>query len=162
MLKQGITLQRLVEPNLTYYYFNMEDPVVGGYTREKVALRRAISMSMNDNEEIQILRKNQAIRAESPVPPGVAGYDENFHSTAAEYNPAKAKALLDLFGYVDRDGDGYREAPDGKPLVLELSSPPQADYLELDMVWKKSMDAIGIKMEFPTKQWPDLNKESQA
>ena len=162
LAKQGITLQRLVEPNLTYYYFNMEDPVVGGYTPEKVALRRAISMSMNDNEEIQILRKNQAIRAESPVPPGVAGYDENFRTSAAAYNPAKAKALLDLFGYVDRDRDGYREAPDGRPLAIEYASTPSLLDRQYDELWKKSFDAIGIRMTVRKAKWPDLLKESKA
>lgn len=162
LAKQGITLQRLVEPNLTYYYFNMEDPVVGGYTPEKVALRRAISMSMNDNEEIQILRKNQAIRAESPVPPGVAGYDENFRTSAAAYNPARAKALLDLFGYVDRDRDGYREAPDGRPLAIEYASTPSLLDRQYDELWKKSFDAIGIRMTVRKAKWPDLLKESKA
>lgn len=162
LAKQGITLQRLVEPNLTYYYFNMEDPVVGGYTPEKVALRRAISMSMNDNEEIQILRKNQAIRAQSPVPPGVAGYDENFRTSAAAYNPAKAKALLDLFGYVDRDRDGYREAPDGRPLAIEYASTPSLLDRQYDELWKKSFDAIGIRMTVRKAKWPDLLKESKA
>ncbi len=162
LAKQGITLQRLVEPNLTYYCFNMEDPVVGGYAPVKVALRRAIGMSMNDNEEIQIIRKNQAIRAESPVPPGVAGYDENFRSTAAQYNPAKAKALLDLFGYVDRDGDGYREEPDGKPLTIEYASTPSLLDRQYDELWKKSLDAIGIRMTVRKAKWPDLVKESKA
>ncbi len=162
LAKQGISLQRQVEPNLTYYYFNMEDPVVGGYTPAKVALRRAVSMSMNDNEEIQILRKNQAVRAESPVPPGVAGYDENFRSMAAAYNPAKAKAMLDLFGYVDRDGDGYREAPDGKPLSIEYASTPTQLERQYDELWKKSLDAIGIRMTSRKAKWPDLLKESKA
>ena len=39
-----------------------------------------------------------------------------------EYDPAKAKALLDTYGYLDRNGDGWREPPDGKPLVLEVAS----------------------------------------
>ena len=37
----------------------------------------------------------------------------SFRTSANEYNVPKAKALLDMFGYVDRDGDGYREMPDG-------------------------------------------------
>ena len=79
---------------------------------EKVALRRAISLSYKVKDEIAILRKGQAIPAEAPWAPGVAGWDPDFHTSANEYNPAKAKALLDMFGYVDRDGDGYREMPD--------------------------------------------------
>jgi ABC-type transport system substrate-binding protein len=100
--------------------------------------------------------------AESPIPPGAAGYDADFHSSAQEYNPARAKALLDIFGYVDQDGDGYREMPDGRPLLLEFASPPDAGSRDLDQIWKKSMDAIGINIKFKKARWPDLNKESRA
>ena len=48
------TLQRGVQPAITYLYFNMEDPVVGGYTPEKVALRRAIAMAYNVDDEIRV------------------------------------------------------------------------------------------------------------
>ena len=33
----------------------------------------------------------------------------------SEYNPARAKALLDSFGYVDRDGDGWRDTAGWQP-----------------------------------------------
>jgi ABC-type transport system substrate-binding protein len=57
--------------------------------------------------------------------PHTTGYDPAFKSEMSEYSPAKrAKALLDLYGYVDRDGDGWREQPDGKPLVLECTTQP--------------------------------------
>ena len=54
--------------------------------------------------------------------PHTTGYDPNFKSEMGDYDPARAKALLDLYGYVDRDGDGWRELPDGKPLVLEMAT----------------------------------------
>jgi ABC-type transport system substrate-binding protein len=104
--RRGIRMEQLPTLDVTYVFFNMEDPVFGGYTPEKVALRRAINLSYKIKDEIAILRKGQAIAAETPYAPGVAGYDPNFHTTANEYDPAKAKALLDMFGYVDRDGDG--------------------------------------------------------
>src|SRR3982074_1763866 len=91
--------QQLPTLDLTYSFFNMEDPVVGGYGPEKVALRRAISLSYKGKDEIAILRKGPAIPAETPYSPGVAGYDPDFHTTANEYNIPKAKALLDMFGY---------------------------------------------------------------
>lgn len=161
LAKQGILLDKTEEPDVTYTYFNMEDPVVGGYTREKIALRRAISLAYNIREEIQILRKNQAIPAQSPIPPGVAGYDPKFVNPFAEHNPAKAKALLDIFGYVDRNGDGYRELPNGKPLTLEYASATTLLDRQFDELWKKSMDAVGIRMVFKKAKWPDLIKESK-
>ncbi len=106
LAKRGIQLDRQAGMELTYSYFAMKDPVVGGYTPEKVALRRAIVLGQDVATEIRIPRKNQAIPAHSPIGPGAAGYDPDFRSTATEYNPAKAKALLDMYGYTDCDGDG--------------------------------------------------------
>jgi oligopeptide transport system substrate-binding protein len=162
LAKRGITLQRSTGMSVTYHYFNMKDPVVGGYTPEKVALRRAISLAYNTAEEILIIRKGQAIPAQSPVPPNVAGYDEAFRNPLLEYNPAKAKALLDQYGYVDRNGDGYRDLPDGKPFELEQPSAPTSLDRQYDELWKKNMSAIGIKVRFKKDKWPELLKQSRA
>jgi len=163
LAKKGVRIQREPQLEITITaFYNMLDPVIGGYTPEKVALRRAMNFGYNQWEELMVVRKGQAMSAASPIPPGAAGYDADFHSSAQEYDPARAKALLDLFGYVDRDGDGYRELPDGRPLVLEFGSTPDASGRDLDMVWKKSMDAIGINIKFKKARWPDLNKESRA
>jgi peptide/nickel transport system substrate-binding protein len=158
--KMGLRMEQAVNMDLTYSYFNMDDPVVGGYTPEKVALRRAISLAYKTRDEIAVLRKNLAIPAETPYSPGVAGYDPNFRTNANEYSPAKAKALLDMFGYVDRDNDGYREMPDGSPLVIHMNSTPTAVDQQYDELWKRSMDAIGVRVTFRKAKWPDLLKES--
>jgi ABC-type transport system substrate-binding protein len=162
LAKRGIAMEQLPALDLTYNFFNMNDPVVGGYTPEKVALRRAISLSYKTADEINIIRKGQAVAAEAPYSPGVAGYDPNFHTTAGEYDIAKAKALLDMFGYVDRDGDGYREMPDGSPLVLKFNSTPTARDQQIDELWKRSMDDIGIRISIRKAKWPDLLKEAYA
>ena len=161
LIKQGIGMQRLAEPEVTWTYFNMEDPVVGGYTPEKIALRRAMSMGYNNEEERLVVRKGQAILAQTPIAPGVAGYEADFRNPFAEYNPAKAKALLDLFGYRDRDGDGYRELPDGRPLSIEYASSPDAGNRQLDELWKKSADGIGVRLTIKKAKWPDLLKMSR-
>ena len=160
LAKQGMRGQQFVEPDLVYTYFNMEHPVVGGYTPEKVALRRAIWLGYNINEEINVIRNGGAIKAESPIPPGVAGYDPAFRNAYSEYSPAKANALLDMYGYIDRDGDGYRENPDGSKLVIEQSSDPSANTKIYDELWRKNMDAIGVKLVWNKAKWPDLNKQS--
>jgi ABC-type transport system substrate-binding protein len=158
--KRGLIALQEPALDLTYAYFNMKDPLVGGYAPEKVALRRAITLGYNTQDEIRIIRKNQAIPAQAPYSPGVAGYDPDFRTSANEYNPAKAKALLDMFGYVDRDGDGYREMPDGSPLVLRRGSTPAARDQQFDELWVRSMDEIGIKMAVRKAKWPDLLKEA--
>ena len=159
---QGVQMTRTPSMEVTYAYFAMEHPLVGGYTPEKIALRRALSLGYNSPQEISINRKNQAVAVEAPVGPGAFGFDPNFRSATNSYDPARARALLDLYGYVDRNGDGYRELPDGSPLVIEMSSTPTLRDRNLDENWKKSMDAIGIKINFPKAQWPDLLKESRA
>ena len=160
--KMGIEMAQVPALDLTFAYFNMDDPTVGGYTPDKVALRRAITLGYRTREEISVIWKNQAVLAQTPYSPGVAGYEAGFRTSANEYNPAKAKALLDMYGYIDRDGDGYREMPDGSPLVLKYNSTPTARDQQFDELWKRSMDAIGINMTVRKANWPDLLKESNA
>ncbi|MGE5616985.1 MAG: ABC transporter substrate-binding protein, partial [Bacillota bacterium] len=132
---------------ITYTTFNMDDPVVGGYTPEKIALRRAISLAYPIQEEIAIIYKNQALKVDSPIAPGMAGYTDE-RSPTLEYNPAKAKALLDMFGYIDRDGDGWRDMPDGSPLVIDQALTPDQRSRQRGDLWQRSMAAIGIRMTF--------------
>jgi ABC-type transport system substrate-binding protein len=80
----------------------------------------------------------------------------------SEFNPARAKALLDAFGYVDRNGDGWRERPDGSPLVIEMaSSTSQLERRQAEQ-WQRCMDAVGLKLEFRIAQWAELLKLSLA
>ncbi len=162
LLKKKISMDRIPAPDVTVTYFNMEDPVVGGYTPDKVALRRAIALAYNTEEEIRLPRRNQAIPAQGPIQPMIYGYDPKFKTEMSEFNRARAVALLDLYGYVDRDGDGWRDMPDGKPLLLQYAATPTASDRELNQIWKKNMDAIGIRIEFKTGQWPEHLKAARA
>ena len=160
-VQRGVTLGRGVQPALTFTYFNMDDPVVGGYTKERIALRRAISMAYNTSEEIRVIRLGQALPATQPIPPNVVGHDPAFKGNAS-YDIAGAKALLDKFGYVDRDGDGWRDLPDGKPLKLTLASDPSAIYRQFDELWQRSMKAVGIRIDFIKQKFPDTLKMALA
>jgi ABC-type transport system substrate-binding protein len=162
LAKRGVRMVKEVHARTAYTYFNLDDPVVGGYDAAQVALRRAVTLAYNEGEEIRIIRKGQAIRAQSPIPPGVMGYDPALRSPTLEYNPAKAKALLDMFGFVDRDGDGYRERPDGSPLTLELAGLPDSETRQYDELWRKCMEEVGIRVTFRKSRWPDLLKASLA
>jgi ABC-type transport system substrate-binding protein len=161
LAKRGVNIRRGLEPTMFYTFFNMDDPIVGGYTPERVALRRAISLGFDRDREISVIRNREAVPAEQPIAPGVAGFDPGFVNPFNGYDPARAKALLDLFGYVDRDGDGYRERPDGSPLSIELASTPVLLDRQYDELWKKSMDDIGIRFTFRKGVFSDLLKESR-
>jgi ABC-type transport system substrate-binding protein len=158
---RGVRLHRMAEPSLSFTFFNMDDPVVGGYSAERIALRRAISMAFNTAEDIAVLRNGQAVPATQLIPPNVPGHDPKFVPPKM-YDPAAARSLLDRFGYRDRDGDGYREMPDGKPLTLVKGSTPSAADRNEDELWKRSLDAIGVRITFLKQKWPELNKMSEA
>ncbi len=111
--------------------------MVGGYTPDKVALRRAIALAYSGGDEIRLPRRNQAITAQGPIPPMAFGYDPKFKTEMSEFNPAKAKALLDMYGYVDKDGDGWRDLPDGNPMVIEYATQPDGLSRELAEIWEK-------------------------
>ena len=162
LAKQGIYEVRYLRNDAAMSYFAMENPVVGGYTPEKVALRRAIALAVNVDEEIRAVRRGQAIVAQSFMAPGLWGYDPAFKSEMSEFSRAKAQALLDLYGYVDKDGDGWRERPDGAPLTLEYATQPDDLSRQLITQWKKNMDAIGVRMVFKTAQWPENLKASRT
>lgn len=146
LIEQGIELKRKLSPEVTYFHFNMQDPVVGGYSKEKIALRRAIGMAFDFNESIRDIRRNQAIRMQYLIPDGVVGHRPEY-KLASEYNPALANALLERFNY-KIGGDGYRTLPGGHPLLIDFMSNEGAIGRQWDEYWKKAFDRIKIKVKF--------------
>ena len=163
LAKLGIQMDQapLVDATLASL-FNQDNPVVGGYTPDKVALRRAISLAYNSDEEIRLVRKNQAVPAQSAVAPLTFGYDPSLKTEMSDFDLPRAKALLDLYGYKDRDGDGWREQPDGSPLVLEYATQPDQLSRQLVELWDKSMKSINLKIVFKPAKWPENLKASHA
>lgn len=144
LLARGIRRQDSIQPELTYTHLNFRDPVIGGTSREKVALRRAIIMAYDQQAEITTIRKNMALTNTMPIPRGVVGYNPDYRPTN-NYNPAAANKLLDRFAY-RRGADGWRTLPDGQPLILTLTSEPQQISREFDELWRKSLEKIGIRL----------------
>ncbi|HET7097874.1 MAG TPA: ABC transporter substrate-binding protein [Casimicrobiaceae bacterium] len=158
--EKGVLVYRAIDPDITYSYFNFKDPLTGGFSREKLALRRAMIMAYNLDEEIRVVRKNQAVAVEMPIPSGVVGHDPHYRSIN-RYNPELANKLLDYFNY-KRGKDGYRTLPDGKPLTIKYASGSAAIDREFNELWKKSMDAIGIRMDFQVMTFADRVKAAKA
>ncbi len=162
LAKDGVQAVRYERADVAISYFNMEDPIVGGYTPDKIALRRAIALGIDLEQEIRLPRRNQAIPAQGIISPGVTGYDKQFKSEMSEFDRGRAKALLDLYGYVDKDGDGWRDMPDGSPLVIEYATEPDSQKRQLSELWQKNMDALGIRIRFKIAKWPENLKAANA
>jgi oligopeptide transport system substrate-binding protein len=161
-VKRGIKLDRSVDPEITYTYFNMQDKIgeqpnpVAGFGKEKLALRRAIAMAYKVDDQVRIIRKGQAIRAQYPIPPGVAGHDARYRSSIP-YDPQAANALLEKYGY-RKGSDGYRRLPDGSPLVIRYSSQPTERDRQFDELMKRSLDSIGVRLDIHKDRFPELMK----
>jgi ABC-type transport system substrate-binding protein len=160
LAKKGVYLSRILLPAINYTAFNMRDPIVGGFTNDKLALRRAIVMAYDVDAEVEIIRKGQAEPLSMAIPPGVAGHDAHYHSNI-RHDPNAANQLLDRFGY-RRGSDGYRRLPDGKPLVLHYASQTDASAREFDELWTKAMQSIGIRLVIDKGKLSDQIREAIA
>nr|WP_210009319.1 ABC transporter substrate-binding protein [Aquirhabdus parva] len=152
-IKQDIHLYRQVEPSLTYTFLNYKDPIIGGNSLEKIALRRAIIMSYSVDQEVSKMRMGQAVKSEMIIPQGVEGFDPTYRSSVG-YDPELANKLLDHFGY-KRGTDGYRTLPDGKPLVLKFAVASGTDKMIQSEIWKRGLDSIGIQSSFAVSNFAD-------
>ena len=156
LAQKGVYLSRLLEPSITYTAFNMRDPVVGGLSPDKIALRRALVMAYDVQAEIDVVRKGQAAALQMPVPAGVAGHSPGYRSEIS-HDPAAANRLLDRMGY-RKGADGFRTLPDGNPLVITYSSQTDATARDYEDLWKKAFDSIGVRMTVEKGKYSDQIK----
>jgi ABC-type transport system substrate-binding protein len=162
LAKRGMQAVFTLAPDVSLTCFNMDDPVIGGMTPDKIALRRAISLAYDVRREIVLARRGQAVPAQSPIKPHTTGFDGAYKSEMGDHDPARAKALLDMYGYVDKNGDGWRDMPDGSPLVLTRNTQSDSLSRSIDELWDKALRAIGIKLQLKIQQWPENLKAAQA
>jgi peptide/nickel transport system substrate-binding protein len=119
-------------------YFNLAK---GGALAD-VQFRRAVAHAIPyDDLVARVLRGKGLPGHPGHVSPKSPWYNPNV--PRYPYDPGRARQLLDAAGYLDRDGDGVRELPDGRPLSFELlftdsDSPRNAELL------KSYLRAVGI------------------
>jgi ABC-type transport system substrate-binding protein len=162
LAKRGIQARSTRGADTRLTFFNFDDAQVGGYTPEKVALRRAIVLAFDTAAELRLVYRGQGVPAQSLLPPAVYGHDPDLKSEMSAADLPRARALLDLYGYKDVDGDGWVENPDGSKLVLRLAGVEDARQRALNELWKKRMDALGLRMVFEIGTFGELIKKTLA
>ena len=141
LASQGIRMHRLQELDVSYICFNMEDPVLGKDKR----VRQAMQLAYDVETVISRFYNGQGIRMQSPVPPGLFGYDSAYHDPYAHFDPEQAKKLLAEAGYPN--GTGLPELS-----YLTISS---TDARQRGEHFAQNMAAIGIKVKVESCTWPE-------
>lgn len=150
--------------NLMIVSLNMthKDPVKREIFSDK-EFRKALSMAINREEAIELVwlgqgRPYQTVeRPESPL------FDEEMATQYTEYDPERANEILDAAGYAERDANGIRLGPDGKPIQitfdLAVVRRPWLDTAELMVgYWRE----IGVDLIINTMEVSALNQRIEA
>ena len=146
LAREGLKVVHDASPLTLMLFFSMRDPVVGGNSNEKIALRRAIHMAFDDDEWIRVIDGGLSKPRQQLVPPGVEGHLAGYRSPN-RFDRAAANALLDRFGY-KRGPDGYRRNPDGSALTVSaLSGISGASRTRAEFT-KRMLDRIGVHVVF--------------
>ncbi|RYX82670.1 hypothetical protein EON83_18400 [bacterium] len=165
MQEHGIRLTKSSDVGVTYFAFNMRDPIFGGYTTEKRKLRQAVSLAVNSQEFIELFSQGNGRAAQTVVPPGIYGYDPKYRNPFRAYDPklTRAKELLKEAGYPNgldaRTGerltlyyDNAKTDAAGRQYVALISRQIQALGLRLesrsqrDVVWQSKIDGNDWQM----------------
>ena len=158
--RRNVDVRRTPEIDVSILVYNMEDPMVGGEAPAQVALRRALNLGLNLDAFIASVLKYQAIPAQTLIAPGLTGYDPKMHSEFGDYDPVRANALLDVYGF-RRGPDGWRTKPDGSPLAIEISTEPDQRSRLSDEIYKKSFDALGVRLRLRVAKFPENLRKVQ-
>lgn len=147
-------LHLIQTPEFSEYYFgfNMRDPVVGGSSERSRKLRQAISIAINEEEQIAIFYNGRGHAAQGPLPPGIFGYKKEdinpWVYTWKEDRPQRrsimeAKKLLTEAGYPEG-----KDPATGRALTLyydvSVTGSPD-DKAQLDWMTKQ-FAKLGIEL----------------
>jgi len=146
MREQGIQLEKHVEPSVFYIGFNMEDPVVGHPGGERSRkLRQAMSLAIDAEEFLELFLNGRGVPAQSPIPPGIFGYDEDYRNPyrAPAADLGRARALLAEAGY-----PGGIDPETGRPLHLTFDTGNTSAQAILQYKWFiNAWRRLGIDVE---------------
>jgi ABC-type transport system substrate-binding protein len=118
MAARGMQLETAVIPSIYYLGFNMDDAVVGAAAGKRGrALRQAMSLAIDSREFMRIFQNNRGVPAESPLPPGLFGYDAAYLNPFRQVDLERAAALLREAGY-----PGGIDPATGRPLHLTFDT----------------------------------------
>jgi peptide/nickel transport system substrate-binding protein len=118
-----------------------------------VRLRRAMAYAIDVETAAETIFGGMRFPATSVIPPGHADF-LNTELRGFPFNPARAKELLDEAGFIDTNGDGYRECPAGYPfeIYLAVGLSPQNEMLALH--YRQNWADVGLNVRVSLRDFP--------
>ncbi len=114
MAARGLRLETAVTAGVYYVGFNMDDPVIGAPAGERGrALRQAMSLAVDAREFLRVFLNDRGLAAQSPLPPGIFGFDPTYANPWRQPDPARAAERLAAAGY-----PGGIDPGSGRPLRI--------------------------------------------
>lgn len=145
--EMGIRLDRDADVATFWWYFNMDDPVLGKNRK----LRKALSLILDRKEMINRFFNNRGIPAQGLVPPGIEGYEEDYQNPWANHDLAKAKALLAEAGY-----PGGIDPVTGKPLRINLTLVNSPGATSLYRFYVDQFAQANVELNIEELDWPTV------
>jgi ABC-type transport system substrate-binding protein len=149
---RGAKLQHNVFPGFDYIAFNMQDPLVGGYTPKKRKLRQAISLAINSEAYLNVISQGLGREAQFIMPPGLCGYDEKYVNPYRLYEPKlkRAKELLAEAGYPSGVDPKTHEK---LSINLDLNA-TTATQRQIARMFQLQIEELGIHVETRLADYP--------
>jgi len=129
-----------------YPNMNAADPVWRQLNRD-ARFRQALSLGINRGEINQVIYYGLCLEANNLVLPDSPLFKEEYAEAFTAFDPERANALLDEIGLTERNGDGIRLLPDGRPLeiIIETAGENTEEVDVLELI-RDSWKQIGVKL----------------
>ncbi len=132
---------------LGFNMWNSEESKGNPIVRDNKYLRQAIDYAIDYDQMVEYALGGLGVVHKGLIPRETPWRWDPPADKLREYNPEKAMALLDEHGFVDVDGDGLREDPDGNKMKLRCAV-IEGSYKDQSLVVQKNLKEIGLDVEF--------------
>lgn len=121
------------------------------------ALRQAMGYALDVEAVNEVFFYNFRQRANSLIPPAFNKYHDA-SLAGYSYDPKKANQILDEAGYIDLDGDGFREDPEGKKLEIKFAT-MSGDTIqdEIAAYYLQNWRDVGLNVTLTTGRSMEVN-----
>ncbi|HON09423.1 MAG TPA: ABC transporter substrate-binding protein [Chitinispirillaceae bacterium] len=150
-----------------FLFFNQildKDPATGKQYVDKVKLswftnvnfRKAVAHALDKQNMIRIVMNGLGYPQWSPMTPS-EGYFFSDKTTQYPYDLKKAKEILAMEGFSDKNGDGYLEDKDGNTVEFSfVTNSGNVVRARISEIIRKDLEALGMKIHYQQLEFNSL------